>query len=217
MGQDCTLPLGRLLNALAEAAHLTLRSEASADGKTRTYRLSRSKGLRDEIASHLDTKRAAEMAQVEWQWDALARLGSLPADKQQEAAENAPSIGDALPLAKLVAALGPEGKSTVMSGEPLSVDSTTSPHGALVREWFRAKSRGMEVAREWSRTKSREIEMVRAQAGDTHRWPAASPERLVSGRVPGDTRDRGPKPCDADVRLPGLVVDGAIGRGSIPL
>lgn len=163
------LPLGRLLNALAEAAHLTLRSEVSADGKTRTYRLSRSKGLRDEIASYLGTKRAAEMAQVEWQWDALARLGSLPADKQQAAAEKSPSIGSALPLAKLVAALGPEGKSAVMSGEPLSVDGTASPQGALVREWFRTKSHG--------------IEMARAQAGDTHPMPTADDADQVAAML----------------------------------
>ncbi len=137
----CTkdLPLGLLLRSLAHTTHCSLRSEPSVDGKTVVYRITRSKGVRDEIAASVDEKRAAGMADIQWKWDVLTRLGSLNPDQQRAAIEKNPSLKETLPLARLVSALGPEGRAKVLSGESLRVDAYKSQAGALVRDWYRER------------------------------------------------------------------------------
>lgn len=127
------VPLGRLLRAVADASHCTLRSESvENDAKTLTYRILRPAAARNEIAAAVEQKRNAQLAALKWEWDALVRIAGLP-EQQLAAGVKPEAMGLLLERAALAASLAPDIRQRVFSGEVVRLDGLESPQ---VRDWF---------------------------------------------------------------------------------
>lgn len=130
------MPLGKLLQAIADCAHVRLTAEKIANAKDDkpAYRLHRNKGKEDELTAGLDARAKAQRETAEWAWDTLVKYASMP-DASADVPPitpidpNAMSItikdevaGEQIRLVALaLASLGPTARTKAMAGEQMTV------------------------------------------------------------------------------------------------
>lgn len=110
----CTkkLPLGKLLQGIADAAHLTLSSQ-NVNGVPQ-YQLFRSNEQEEQIKSYVDAEKADTRALLEWQWDTLVRIKDL---KSSDLDTRIPS--EARAVSEIVASLAPDVRQRVLNGDQI--------------------------------------------------------------------------------------------------
>lgn len=130
------MPLGKLLERIAQCAHVRLVAEkiAGARDEKPAYRLYRNKNKADDIQLQLDARVEANRKTAEWAWDTLVKYADMPdasADlpKPKPVDPNAMTItlndemeGTRIRLvAKALASLDPDAKAKALAGEQVTV------------------------------------------------------------------------------------------------
>ena len=110
------MPLGKLLRAIADATHTWFTSEKIAGDSEKSYRIQRRNKEETEIDTLLQARHEALMAAANWQWDAMVAYG-----KSEENPDLAgdPETKNLRPIARLIAALGPDAKNRLLNGDTL--------------------------------------------------------------------------------------------------
>jgi hypothetical protein len=136
------MPLGKLLNTLADTAHATFavdKSPSAVDGMP-VYRLYRTKQQQDEITKALDARVEANRKLALWAWDTLVAYAKMPdassdikavkTDVEQATLSGlgtllagAPVVDgtSARQLAKALAALGPNARAKFAAGDEINL------------------------------------------------------------------------------------------------
>ena len=130
------VPLGRLLQSIADTAHLTLRlekAEGRAEAQAKTYRVYRTSKNSSEIAQAMGAKAVATLAAARWLWDAMALVGGQPEAKRAQLTRSDPMLGTALEIATVVAGMGPEAKRTLLAGEPVWLSTEPRAEQSLLQ------------------------------------------------------------------------------------
>lgn len=116
------IPLGRLLYAIADAAHLHLARFQKGDDKPyyRMYRTTRRQG---EIEAYADVRQEAAVAAGEWDWELWKHLKDLPNREPDTGPINygGQSLRDPAlrGISEVIAALSPEDRDKVLAGDQL--------------------------------------------------------------------------------------------------
>lgn len=158
----CThdLPLGVLLQSLADCTHLYLTREEGADGVS--YQIWGNEEHQKYVDEYMKQARAHRLAMAAWGWDVAAQLKDVPltafslSPLCRDRVRSATSpVGRA--LSQLVAALGPSVRDKVLAGEELRLDPKSTPkplRGPVAA--FRKASLQAEYERRRSRSPDRQ-------------------------------------------------------------
>lgn len=108
------MPLGRLLTAIADATHTHLGSEViGKNDPKKSYRIYRRFVDEAKIDNYFDNRHKTRLAQVKWQWDAMAAYGK---------SKEIPGIPKATwPLAKVIASLDQGSWDKIENGYTLRI------------------------------------------------------------------------------------------------
>ncbi|MDO8587096.1 MAG: hypothetical protein Q7T82_08665 [Armatimonadota bacterium] len=109
------MPLGKLLRLLALTTHaqyVSKKTSSQAESE-RTYRIYRTAEQEKETASLLQKRRDARLALADWSWEALMKLGNSP--------ESVGGSKESRLVGKILACLGPDARTKVLAGDPISV------------------------------------------------------------------------------------------------
>jgi len=128
------MPLGKLLERIAQCTHVRLVAEkiAGAADDTPTYRLCRNKSREDDIQAQLDALAQANCKLAFWAWDTLVAYANMP-DASADIPTTKPygwieiDAQRIRALGQALAALGPEGRAKAMTGEQVVVRISKSP------------------------------------------------------------------------------------------
>ena len=125
------LPLGKLLRALADTAHLRLSwHNLTKDGKeTWSYRLSRSIKEEIEIDSLFDKQHESDLAVAEWAWDAMRTVGKSP---ERDDIDKTTRL-----MARLIASLGDDSKQRLLAYDTFTCSGKDLPNSAIVHDLYR--------------------------------------------------------------------------------
>ncbi|HET6456865.1 MAG TPA: hypothetical protein VFI02_20900 [Armatimonadota bacterium] len=158
----CTheLPLGVLLQSLADCTHLYLTREEGADGVS--YQIWGNEEHQKYVDEYMKQARAHRLAMAAWGWDVAAQLKDVPltafslSPLCRDRVRSATSpVGRA--LSQLVVALGPSVRDKVLAGEELRLDPKSTPkplRGPVAA--FRKASLQAEYERRRSRSPDRQ-------------------------------------------------------------
>ena len=145
------LPLGKLLHALADCAHVKLVAETtrvvlpgeeehSEQADKPTYRFYRNKVSETAISAPLEARVQANLALANWAWDTLVAYADMPETPLElPPPKNRFTKIDAEQIrlvSKVLASLGPEAKAKALSGEQMTVKTRAAPQPALLKELF---------------------------------------------------------------------------------
>ena len=133
------MPLGKLLNSIAKATHLTISSEM-VDG-ARVYRIRRDLKSQKEFDEYFERKRDVSSKLSDWSWDTLIRAKDIPESTINEVAKTPQKKLDcksAQVLGKLLAELGPTAKKKVLSGDVITLTPRTAESSTrdILREYY---------------------------------------------------------------------------------
>lgn len=133
------LPLGKLLNAIADATHNRFVREDKEAGEKPIYRIVRDKIVQDRIDG-IDQERERQVSErAKWAWDTLAQFATAPEKlKLQPGVPDAAERESGLRLtAKAIGALGTAVRDKAVAGEQVLVRTKDSPDPAAFAELFR--------------------------------------------------------------------------------
>lgn len=131
------VPLGKLLTALGDAAHVqltTLRVEGEKD-KNRTYRLYRTKAYQESISRPVEDKLAKGLELAKWSWDALvaySRLNNPPALPASD--ELGTSSQEVSLVGRILASLPQDRRERIFAGEPCSLTTKDAAQSEMIRQ-----------------------------------------------------------------------------------
>lgn len=144
----CTheLPLGVLLQSLADCTHLRLSGERGV--KDVSYRIWRDQKRQKELDDYAKAMDAWHLAMAAWDWDVAAKLKDIPItafqpSKNKDEAEMAFSPR-ARALSQILSALGPGTRDRVLAGEELVFDPNTAsePLRSMISAYVEAALQG---------------------------------------------------------------------------
>lgn len=121
------MPLGKLLRAIADATHTRVASERVGDDPVRHYRIYRRSKEEQAIENLISARHEAKLAQLQWQWDALVAYGK--SGKEISGVEKS-----LLPLAKLIASLGPDVKGKMLDGDMFCLRGSDPSYASAIAE-----------------------------------------------------------------------------------
>jgi len=131
------LPLGKLLSALSDAAHVQLtsqRMEADED-RDKTYRLYRSKSYQDSITQPAQDKLTKGMELANWSWDALVACSRMATPPPLQPTNDYTMDGrQAVLIGKILASLSEDSKQRIFAGEPCSLTTRQGLQADLVKQ-----------------------------------------------------------------------------------
>ena len=169
------MPLGKLLRAVADATHTRIASERVGNDPVRHYRIYRRTKEEQAIANLLSAKHETQLAQIEWQWDAMVAYGN--------SGKETPGVDKSvLPLAKLIASLGSDAKDKMLSGDTFSFRGSDPACSSAIADFQQAV---------WEdRTKSSAGEQVKDVPAPTAKDTQASAlaVKIVDEGEMGDTQ-----------------------------
>lgn len=116
------LPLGKLLNAVADCAHVRLL--VSKERETRVYRFIGSTNARNAMEAYEAAKSNALKEIAKWDWDQAAKLKDVPESDFGIPAEDTAGqkrLAQARGVSALLSELGPSVRDRVIAGEEYSV------------------------------------------------------------------------------------------------
>ena len=119
------IPLGKLLQGIADATHLLL-SESRLDGKP-TYRIWRDLKREKEISDFEESRLAAARAAASNDWDALSKVKDIPDDAIKSLGGSALLRESVLPMSNLTSRLGPGARDRVLDGEKVVFCMANAP------------------------------------------------------------------------------------------
>ncbi len=130
------IPLGNLLEGLADTAHLLWSGSKGDDGVLK-YRLWRDRKWQDQLDAYKEAKSAARTALANYDWDVLTKIKDLPESDLEDRygrgnGDSPDEVGrlDAKAyraLSNAVAGLGPQMKSRVLDGEEVLLTVDAAP------------------------------------------------------------------------------------------
>lgn len=130
------MPLGKLLNLIADSTHLALAARHSGDDNKENEPLYRI--YRDQ--KHMDN-RDEQYKAIVWEWNAMAALGKLPnLDEIKIDSRRYRSYGFSerrKAMARLVASLPPDTIDRILNGETITLTTKTAPQSSDVTGLYR--------------------------------------------------------------------------------
>ena len=114
------MPLAKLLDAIAECAHVTIGAEkiAGAADDNPVYKFYRSKKQLDDMAAVLSERAEANRQHAAWTWDTIVACADLP-DSDERFGDYSPS--DIRQYAQVMKYLGMQGRAKLLSGDCVRV------------------------------------------------------------------------------------------------
>ena len=124
------MPLGKLLQTLADCTHLAFSSN-QVDGKT-TYRIWRDRSRQKQLDEYFQNRRDYALCRINWEWDSWAKLGQLPESDlrcrlNKRKGARPVKTERLVSAAKLMAALPVDAKSRFFAGEEAIYKASNSP------------------------------------------------------------------------------------------
>lgn len=124
------VPLGILLNTIANCTHLQLSVATSDTDKSKIYKFIRTSNILKDYDKSVDASSKAELDDAEWCWNVVAEFGKTAsigmADVPMET-----SI-----LSKLIYQLGEQGKQKVFNGERIVLNTKGSQYEAMLSQLY---------------------------------------------------------------------------------
>ena len=131
------MPLAKLLRAIADATHTSVRKQRVGDDAAWTYRIYRTPADQAAFDSYFQNRYDARWAAAEWHWDAMVACG-----KSQEPIDLPPFSRRDLLISKLIASLGPDAKSDLFSGDTFVFRGNDPAYQAIMRELYLLERNG---------------------------------------------------------------------------
>lgn len=119
------LPLGVLLQSIADADHLLLSSRKS--NGIWTYRIWRDPKREAEMRAAEEARKAAAIAGASWDWDALCRIKDIPEDALPATQRQSSRYPMARAMSNIVSQLGSQARDKVLAGDPIVLGLANSP------------------------------------------------------------------------------------------
>ena len=119
------LPLGVLLQSIADANHLLL-TPVRKKGQW-TYQIWRDPAREVEMAASEEARKAAAIAGASWDWDALCRAKDIPMDALPDKQRQSNRYLRTRALSNIVSELGTQARDKVLSGQMIILGLANSP------------------------------------------------------------------------------------------
>ena len=119
------LPLGVLLQSIADANHLLLSARKS--NGVWTYRIWRDPNREAEIAAFEGSRRVAALAAASWDWDTLCRIKDIPEDALPATQRQSSRYPMAKAMSNIVSQLGGQARDKVLAGDMMILGLANSP------------------------------------------------------------------------------------------
>lgn len=124
------LPLGKLLQAIADSTHLYLSSHKADNGEF-SYRIWRDGAREKALAEYYDNFSAAETERAHYDWGLWTKLKDVPDSEFKERKYNPESAkrrhAEEKSVSAVVAALGPETRDKILNGGMVNVGMNSVP------------------------------------------------------------------------------------------
>lgn len=154
------VPLGKLLKAIAESAHLIFSSETAGDKKV--YRIWRDKKTERAISDYFSARRKAAFEIAKWNWDAAARFKDISQsafDIPKNDIWSRKMLADsfAKEVSRLISLLGVDVRDRVLAGERvhLKLSESSGVMKSAISDFLRASwqnsyANSLPYSEEWS-------------------------------------------------------------------
>ena len=150
------MPLGKLMQAIADTSHTVIKSESQEADEPLRYRFARDLKTKEEIAAAGREVNETRWARIGWSWDALVKFGEssisepkvnmdlfeqmVPPERRDAESEQLREGLDRAkfikPLGQILASLGPEWKARVLAGETIVLRAQDSAQSAVLRDYY---------------------------------------------------------------------------------
>lgn len=132
------MPLGKLLESVADAAHVQYVRRTSSADRQPAYRLYRTAELKKQIDGQVEDRLKAGMDFAKWAWDAMAAYGSSPDSVSVESPTSSmmtPELARA--AGRIFASLAPDDKDKVFATGQIKLRARDFPQAPLIQGFCR--------------------------------------------------------------------------------